>query len=223
MRLIMNKILLYACLLTIFFFSNSFYGQTNIWEKEIMVFERCDSLNSPESGGIVFVGSSSIRGWRTLSNDFPNQNVLNRGFGGSELGDVIYFFDRIVAKYKPKQIILYAGDNDISSGKSPDAVFEKFKEFYRKMKVELPGSELLFLSIKPSIARWEMYTEMQKVNCMVENFASNRKKVGFIDISTDMLGDDGKPKPEFFLEDGLHMSKEGYEFWKEKVEPYLEH
>ena len=213
--------ILSVSLLICFLSSFTLFGQSSIWEKEIMALEANDSINTPELGGIVFIGSSSIRGWRSLSSDFADKNVLNRGFGGSELVDAVNYFDRLVAKYEPKQVVLYIGENDIASGKCPGVVFNKFKEFAKRMRVQLPESELLFLSLKPSIARWDKYPEMEEVNAMVKKYASTRKGVKFIDISTAMLGENGLPKPEFYINDGLHMTEEGYKLWKTKVTPYL--
>lgn len=192
-----------------------------IWEKEISAFEKKDSIEMPAKGGIVFTGSSSIRGWRTLKEDYPDRHVLNRGFGGSRIGDATFYFDQLIGKYEPEQVVLYSGDNDVASGKTPEMVFEKFKELAGKMKEELPQAELLFISIKPSMARWEMYEDMEETNRKIKRYAFWHRNVKFVDISTAMLGEDGKPKPELFLGDGLHMTPEGYELWKEIVAPCL--
>src|SRR5690554_5849357 len=129
----------------------------NVWEKEIQKFEQQDRVEMPAPGGILFVGSSSIRGWRSVAEDYPDRHVINRGFGGSEIGDVLHFFDRVILKYEPRQVVLYAGDNDIASGKSAETVFGNFKKLVGKFEEQLPDTELIFLSIKPSTARWEMY------------------------------------------------------------------
>ncbi|GGK62283.1 SGNH/GDSL hydrolase family protein [Rufibacter glacialis] len=192
-----------------------------VWEKEMRAFEKADSANMPAPGGIVFTGSSSVRGWRTLKQDFPDKPVLNRGFGGSRINDATYHFDRIVKKYQPKQVLLYSGDNDIASGKNAEMTFEEFKLFAKKMKEELPKAEFVYLSIKPSPARWKMYPEMEEANKKIKRYAFWHRKVKYVDVSNPMLGPDGKPKPELYVADGIHMTPTGYELWKKIVEPYL--
>lgn len=192
-----------------------------IWEKEIQAFEKLDSANMPAPGGIVFTGSSSVRGWRSLPQDFPDYPIIMRGFGGSRIGDATYFFDRIVKKYQPKQVFLYSGDNDIASGKDAEMTFEQFKAFAKKMKKELPKAELVYLSIKPSLSRWNLYPEMEKANKKIKCYAFWHSNVKFVDVSSVMLGADGKPKPELFIGDGLHMTPAGYELWRQIVKPYL--
>lgn len=192
-----------------------------IWEKEIKAFEESDNIDMPQEGGIVFTGSSSIRGWRSVKEDFPGKNVINRGFGGSRINDATFYFDRIVAKYNPQQVVLYSGDNDVASGKNAEMVFEDFKAFVKTMREKLPKAELLYLSIKPSTARWHMYEEMAEANKKIKRYAFWHRKVKYVDVSTDMLGEDGKPKPELLLSDGLHMTREGYDLWTEILKPYL--
>lgn len=192
-----------------------------LWEKEIQAFEKSDSLQMPAPGGIVVTGSSTIRGWRTMNEDFPEYPIIRRGFGGSRIGDATYYFDRLIKKYQPKQVVFYSGDNDIGSGKDAEMTFAQFKKFAKKMRKELPKAELVYLSIKPSIARWSMYPIMQETNKKIKRYAFWHRKVKFVDVATPMLGPDGKPKPELFLGDGLHMKPAGYELWKPILKPYL--
>lgn len=192
-----------------------------IWESEIRKFEKQDSLNMPDLCGIVFTGSSSIRGWRSVEQDFPDHDILNRGFGGSRIGDATYYFDELIGKYKPTQVVLYSGDNDIASGKTPEMVFKKFKDFVNTLKKELPKTELVFLSIKPSLARWNMYDDMAEANKIIKRYAFWHRDVTFVDISTAMLGEDNKPRSELFIGDGLHMTLEGYKLWTKILRPYL--
>ena len=216
-------LLMLNCLLANTFLIGQNLEKANIWEKEILAFEKKDSIQMPESGNILFIGSSSIRGWRTLNIDFPEANILNRGFGGAEINDINYYFDRMILKYKPNQIIFYAGENDIASGKKPREVFREFKLFYKRTILALPNTEIIFLSIKPSIKRWEVYNEMAKTNQKIKRFAKrHRKDLKFIDIANPMLDDSGKPNGELFLGDGLHINLTGYELWKELVKPYLQ-
>ncbi len=192
-----------------------------IWEKEIQAFEKMDSVNMPAPNGIVFTGSSSVRGWRSLPQELPEYPIAMRGFGGSRIGDATYYFDRIVKKYQPKQVFLYSGDNDIASGKNAEMTFAQFKAFAKEMKKKLPKAELVYLSIKPSLARWDMYPAMEAVNKKIKRYACWHSNVKFVDVSSAMLGADGKPKPELFIGDGLHMTPAGYALWKQIVQPYL--
>jgi lysophospholipase L1-like esterase len=194
----------------------------SLWEKEIKAFEKSDSLQMPAPGGIVFTGSSSIRGWRTLPTDFPDYPIILRGFGGSRIGDATYYFDRIVKKYQPKQVFLYSGDNDIASGKNAEMTFAQVKAFAKKMKEELPKAELVYLSIKPSLSRWEMYPTMQEANKKIKRYAFWHRNVKFVDVGAPMLGTDGKPRPELFIGDGLHMTPAGYVLWGKIVKPHLQ-
>lgn len=190
------------------------------WEKDIRQFESVDSIKMPSQGAILFTGSSSIRMWKTLHNDFPDIITINRGFGGSTIADADYFFDRIVSKYKPRAVVFYAGDNDIANGMSPEAVFADFVEFAQKMKRKLPKARLLYLSIKPSLARWDMYPKMEQVNKKIEKYAKGKKNIQYVDVSSPMLKN-GKPDASLFLEDGLHMNEKGYEVWTQVLKPYL--
>lgn len=191
------------------------------WEDDIRAFEKEDRRNPPPDDPILFVGSSSILGWTTLEDDFAGMPVINRGFGGSQLTDVIHYAHRIVVPYGPRLIVLYEGDNDIASGKSPEDVFRDFRRFAALVHNRLPETRIAFISIKPSLARWEMADEMRDANALIETYASRREYLDYIDVFEPMLGEDGSPLEEIFLEDGLHMNEKGYAIWKDAVEPFL--
>ncbi|MBF8964107.1 hypothetical protein I0P70_12700 [Pontibacter sp. FD36] len=191
------------------------------WEKEIRAFERKDSLDMPAKGGIVFTGSSSIKRWTSLPQEYPDYPIIMRGFGGSRLGDATFYFGRIVKKYQPRQVFLYSGENDIAAGSTSEMTFKEFKAFARKMKKELPKAELVYLSIKPSISRWDRYPTMQVVNQKIKRYALWHRKVKFLDVSSPMIGTDGMPKAELFLSDKLHMTATGYNIWRSIIEPHL--
>jgi len=183
------------------------------WEEAISKFEAADKEQEPASNGVLFLGSSSIRMWKTVAEDFPKHQVINRGFGGSTLPDCIHFFDRLVLPYKPSTIVFYEGDNDIGRGDTARTVYEHFKTFAAMVKEQLPGTRLIFIAIKPSIKRWDQAPEMKKANRMIQHYVWLNNDLGFADIWDSMLGEDGKPRPELFLEDGLHMTPKGYEIW----------
>ncbi|MEZ6071472.1 MAG: SGNH/GDSL hydrolase family protein [Pirellulales bacterium] len=195
-------------------------AEPNRWESAIEQFEQSDAEHPPEKGGTLFVGSSSIRFWR-LDDSFPQLHALNRGFGGSEIADSIHYFDRIVAPYEPRTIVLYAGDNDIDGGKSADEVVADFKTFAAKVHKSLPETRLLFIAVKPSIARWKLYDKMYKANAAIKAQCDTDPLLTYVDIATPMLGADGKPREELFIQDGLHLNADGYALWAKILEPLL--
>jgi len=191
------------------------------WEAEIHAFEASDATNPPPRGAIVFVGSSSIRQWITLAQDFPGFKVINRGFGGSQLEDSAAFAHRLVIPHQPKAVVLYAGDNDIAAGKSPRRVLQDFRRFVERIHAALPQTRILFISIKPSPARWHLVNEIKAANQMLENFCQKDKRLVYVDVFKSMLGADGKPRAELFVEDKLHLNRKGYELWASILRPRL--
>jgi lysophospholipase L1-like esterase len=149
--------------------------------------------------------------------------VINRGFGGSQLADSVEFAQRIVTPYKPKTVVLYAGDNDLARGNTPDDVARDFREFVAKVRRELPETKIIYVSIKPSIKRWEIVELGREANRRIQEYiaGSGDKHLEFVDIGPVTLGADGKPRPEFFVADGLHLSDEGYKAWAEVLRPHL--
>jgi len=190
------------------------------WEPQIRAFEQADQRKPPPEGAILFVGSSSIRGW-DLERSFPGLPTLNRGFVGSHISDVTFFADRILFPYRPKTIVLYAGDNDIAAGKPPERVFQDFVVLADRVHDRLPGARILFISIKPSLRRWQWYSTMSRTNELLRKWSAKRDWVYYVDIATPMLGDDGKPRPELFRPDGLHLNARGYALWTQRVAPLL--
>jgi lysophospholipase L1-like esterase len=184
---------------------------------EIAAFEKHDAKAMPAKGGVVFLGSSSIRMWSDLAHDFPGQNVINRGFGGSTIPDSVRYVDRIVTPLAPRTIVFYAGDNDLDAGHSPAAVLSDFQALVAKVHTKLPSAKILFVAIKPSPARWRLVEEIRTTNSLVRDYAANDPSLGFVDIFPAMLGSDGKPRPELYREDGLHMTRAGYEIWRDAV------
>ena len=191
------------------------------WEKEIAAFEAHDAEDPPEKGGIVFVGSSSIKNWTTLSEDFPQHRVLNRGFGGSEIADSVHFADRIVIPYAPRTVVLYAGGNDINKGKSPEVVFADLRAFFEKVRAALPEAEIAVISVAGNPKRWSQVEQVKAFNTLAEAFLKERPRAHFINVFPKMLGANGLPLPNIFVEDQLHMNAEGYALWRDIVGPYL--
>lgn len=191
------------------------------FEPEIGAFEDADRVHPPAPGGIVFVGSSSIRFWSSLAQDFPGEPVLNRGFGGSTLPDVTWFAPRIVVPYRPRLIVLYAGDNDIAAGHPPQQVLADYLEFVRTIRRSLPSTRLVFISIKPSPSRWELAQQMRTANALIAQAVAQDTLATFVDVFTPMLGGNGRPRPELFRADSLHMTPAGYALWRERLAPLV--
>jgi lysophospholipase L1-like esterase len=191
------------------------------WESEFAQFEAQDRVSPPKPGSIVFVGSSSIRMWSTLDRDFPGVPVLNRGFGGSEAGDVAQFAERIVVPYKPLVVVFYAGDNDLNAGKTPAQVLDAFKSFVATIHRDLPATRVVFVSVKPSIARWSIVDKMRQANSLVRDYTRTDSSLVYVDVFTPMLNASGQPRPELYLEDGLHMTPAGYAIWRDLIAPAI--
>jgi lysophospholipase L1-like esterase len=192
------------------------------FENEILAFESSDRTNLPPKDAILFIGSSSIRLWKTLAGDFPKHKVINRGFGGSQIIDSVNYADRIVLPYRPRQIVLYAGGNDINGGKSPDQVFADYKAFVTKVHSVLPKTRITYISIAPNPARWAQVERVKAANERIAQHVKTDSRLGFIDVFPEMLGPDGQPKPDIYVEDRLHMNAKGYELWTGIVGKYLE-
>jgi lysophospholipase L1-like esterase len=191
------------------------------WEKEITALEEADRAN-PITQPILFVGSSSIRLWKNLSNDFPNLKVVNHGFGGSKIPDSTAYADRIIVPLKPSKIVLYAGDNDIAGGNSPGQVFADFKDFVQKIRTSLGDIPIYYISIKPSPSRWKLAEKASAANKMIKEFAATRDNVTFINVWDSMLGSEGQPDSSLFIADNLHMNEKGYGIWKRIISEALE-
>ena len=168
----------------------------------------------------MFVGSSSIRMWK-LDKWFPDHKPINRGFGGSEVADSLYYADRLVIKHKPRIVAMYAGDNDIAKGKTPQRVFDDFTAFVKKVHGALPATKIVYIAIKPSISRWKLIEKIRAANALIADYAQAHLLVSFVDIDTPMIGDDGKPSKKLFLKDGLHLNEAGYELWSSLVRKHL--
>ena len=92
------------------------------WEPAIQKFEAEDKQTPPVKGGIVFIGASSIVRWTNLAESFPGLKVVNRGFGGSELAESVKYASRVVVPHAPRIVVLYAGENDLNRGVTPEVM-----------------------------------------------------------------------------------------------------
>jgi lysophospholipase L1-like esterase len=189
---------------------------------EINAFADADHDEPPPKDAILFVGSSSIRLWKTLAQDFPQHRVINRGFGGSQIIHSVKYADRIVIPYQPRQIVMYAGGNDINAGKSAEEVLRDFQAFVKKVRKILPDVKISYISIAPNPARWSQVGRVRQANNLIRNYARYDGRIEFIDVFPHMLGKDGQPRPDIFVADRLHMNAKGYELWQGIVGAHLD-
>lgn len=193
----------------------------NRFEPQIRQFEEADRQSPPPQGAVLFVGSSSIRMWKGLAEDFPGVKVINRGFGGSQMEDSVYFADRIITPYRPRMVVVYAGDNDLAAGKTPQRVLADYQALVRKIHAKLPETRIAFIAVKPSLSRWKLVDRVREANDLVRRYTARDPRLVYLDVFTPMLGSDGTPRKELFLKDGLHMTAEGYAVWKSVIAPAI--
>jgi len=207
--------------------SSEIHGQEKIrgrnheqWSKDIAKLEAQDRENPPPKQAILFVGSSSIRLWDT-GKAFPELKTINRGFGGSQLSDSIYFASRIVLKYEPRCVVLYAGDNDLADKVSPEQLAQDFKQFVKIIHDKLPATQIYFLAVKPSTKRWELFDTQKKANLLIAAQCSQDKRLHYVDTFTPMLDSQGIPRKDLLRDDGLHLNDQGYAIWNAILKPLL--
>lgn len=217
MRIIMRLLLLITVLL--------FYGRSMAqpFIEEIQEFKKQDQIHPPPADAILFVGSSSFTKWKDVGNYFPAFTIINRGFGGSTLPDVIRYADDIIIPYHPKQVVIYCGDNDLASSDAvtADSVFERFKVLFELIRSKLPNENILYISIKPSPSRARLREKMDQANLLIKTFLSLDRNTAFVDVYHKMLNTDGSIMSNIFLEDSLHMNASGYAIWQKTITPYL--
>ncbi|MDQ0037969.1 lysophospholipase L1-like esterase [Variovorax boronicumulans] len=193
------------------------------WHNELAAFARADQERLPPPGGVVFVGSSTVRMWTRLAQDFARVpgGVVNRGFGGSTLADCSLFARELVVRYKPRQVVVYAGDNDLAEGRTPLQVLDSFARFANTVRAELPDARISFISVKPSPSREQLMPQIRETNHVISAYLNLLPNSEFIDIYTPMLGADGRPRMELFRGDRLHMTDEGYRLWHSVIASHL--
>lgn len=191
------------------------------WAKDMAAFAADDEARPFAPGGIVFVGSSSIRLW-DLAASFPGHRTLNRGFGGSQIPDSIEHIERLVLRHRPATVVFYAGDNDISAGRTPAQVHADFETFAGRVHAALPSTRIAFIAIKPSLARWALVDKVREANRLIRAACDRDDRLGFVDVDGPTIGWDGKPRADLFVKDGLHLSPKGYALWNVLVAPFLD-
>jgi len=217
----MKKIFLALCVLI----CSSLFAQNTkpaFWN-DIQQFRKQDSVQPPPSNAILFVGSSSFTRWTDVQNYFPGYTIINRGFGGSTLVDVLHYEEDVIFKYNPKQILIYCGENDFASSDTitPTTVFNRFKTLFSEIRTVYPKVPIAYISMKPSPSRWNLRDKFMTGNHLIEDYLKKQKNAQFISVWKPMLGSDGKPKKELFVEDNLHMNAQGYAIWQKIIQPTL--
>jgi lysophospholipase L1-like esterase len=191
------------------------------WERDIQAFEQNDRANPPPQGAILFVGSSTIRLWKTLARDFPEHQVLNRGFGGCQIADCVAYAERIVTTYKPRLIVLRAGGNDVAAGKSPEQVRDDFRAFVEVVRRRLPQTRIAYMTIDATPARWGNAEREKRANRLIRDCVARGENLDYIDTLGATMGPGGRPRKELFAADRLHFNPEGYKILASVVRSHL--
>lgn len=215
----LNKLLL-AMLLLACFAANL---QAQPFAAEISAFKKLDSARFPGTGKILFIGSSSFTKWTDVQDYFPAHAIINRGFGGSTLLDVIRYEKEVIFPYDPKQVVIYCGENDVAgdTAVTGTAVLERFKQLFTDIRKRFPKVPVIFVSLKPSPSRWHMRARTMEANRLIKKYLKKKKHTRFINVWDVMLNEKGEPREELFIKDRLHMNAEGYKIWQGLMEPYL--
>lgn len=211
-----------ACLFVLLLLSLSTGAQNHpaYWD-DVQAIKQYDKIYAPPKEPILFTGSSSIRLWGNLAAQFRGYTVLNRGIGGAVISDIDRYAEDLILPYKPKQIVLYIGENDIISAPNGDTIFAAFRKLFQHIRSVLPDVPLAYIAIKPSPSRAQFLPIAIRANELIKNFLAKQAKAGFIDIYPLMLDDKGNMRPELFRSDMLHMKQEGYDIWYKKIKPFL--
>lgn len=211
-------------ILLLFFLSGNVFSQKtpNFWN-EITAFKKSDSAHFPPKHAILFVGSSSFRFWTSVQKDFNDDSIINRGFGGSTLADVIRYFYDIIYPYAPKKIFIYCGENDLAAPwlVSPQVVLQRFKTLYCMIRTNFSKAEVVFVSIKPSPSRKSVIPNIIKANQMVKAFLKDKPNTHFVDVFSKMVNPDGSLRNDIYRPDELHMNPEGYKIWIKALKPLI--
>ena len=214
-----------AAVFSFLFIANVAFSQANkpAFHDDIEAFKKQDVANPPPQHAIVFAGSSSFTKWTDVQSYFPDFKIINRGFGGSTLPDLIRYTDDVITNYHPKQVVIYCGENDLASSDtvSGETVVRRFEHLFRLIRAKLPSAQIDFISLKPSPSREKLFPKMIVANKGIKAFLAKQPHTSFIDVYPLMLDANGKARTELFVEDMLHMNKKGYEIWQKEIAPHL--
>jgi lysophospholipase L1-like esterase len=209
-------------LIITFLISALIYAQDPVrFQKEIDTIDLKNLKKANSNDLIIFTGSSSIRRWQNINEYFPGKNIINTGFGGSQMSDLLYYSDSVITKYKPVQVFIYEGDNDISAGKKPEDILKDAGILFKKIRTKVPGIQIVIISVKPSVSRWKLKDEYIKLNKGYRDFSSTNSNIKFVDVWNPLLNAQGVPKKEIFVSDSLHINKLGYNIWAREIKKFI--
>ncbi|MGB3182074.1 MAG: GDSL-type esterase/lipase family protein [Cyclobacteriaceae bacterium] len=219
----MNRISLIILSFTLLVLCLPAYGQEGPerFEAEVEQFTVSDRNNPPGDSIVLFTGSSSVRMYTDLAAHFPHHNVLNRGFGGSQFSDLMYYWDKLILPYDPIKIFIYEGDNDIEAGESPEDILAEAATLRQMLAQQLPGVPVVFISAKPSIARWHLKEAYEELNSGLQKLAQRTDNTKYADVWNPMLDENGEVYQDIFVEDNLHMNEKGYAIWQQVLAPFM--
>jgi lysophospholipase L1-like esterase len=211
-----------ALIFVIALFYTAALAQPPFWN-DIQAFKKQDSIAMPAAGQVLFTGSSSFTYWRDVQDYFPGVPIINRGFGGSTLVDLLRYKEEVILKYNPKQVVVYCGENDFAASDTVavTTVVARFKELFEWTRAKLPQASFAYVSMKPSPSRRHLLHKYEAANNRIEEFLKSHRQTAFIDVFHEMLKEDGTPMTDIFVDDNLHMNARGYAIWKRVMEPYL--
>jgi lysophospholipase L1-like esterase len=208
-------------LLQLFALNILFAQEPRRFQPEIDAYKASSEAFAPTGDRILFTGSSTIRLWPDIKADFPQYSVMNRGFGGSFMSELLFYADTLIVPYKPDWIFIYEGDNDLASGKTAEEILASAEKLVALIQQKLPGAQICFLAPKPSLARWNLQENYLGLNLRLKEFAGRKRQVFFLDMWDLMMDPAGKPMADIFAEDGLHLNRKGYDIWKGEVAGFL--
>lgn len=212
-----SSILLFFLTISTFVYAQ----ETMPFQSEVDAISETTFTIDPQKEIVVFTGSSSIRMWKDVQDFYPHINAINTGFGGSQFKDLIHFREELIFTFKPDRIFIYEGDNDISSGKEPEYILTEAKLLYSQIRDRFPAISIYFISPKPSISRWNLKKNYEKLNFILAEFAEETDNTFFIDVWNPMLNKKGEPLADIFISDNLHMNEKGYKIWGRVIGEYL--
>ena len=222
--MIIKRTVFFRLLFLFLLCSNAGFTQTNqappFWN-EIQQFKKMDSILMPPKGKILMIGSSSFTNWKDVGYYFQGYPMINRGFGGSSLPHLIRYFNDIVTPYKPRQILIYCGENDLGPDVTADTVVERFKTLFQMIRKQDKKVKITYISMKPSPSRAGLKEKMIEGNEKIQNWLKDKKRTSYVDVFHKMLLSDGNPMPDIFLKDSLHMNAKGYTIWQKEIAPHL--
>lgn len=191
------------------------------WEKEMAAFKKMDEENPPQAGLTLFVGSSTFTVWKSMQEDMPDIPLINRGFGGSQVTDLIEHFDTVIAPYNPKQIVIYEGDNDLASSKTPELVLSNYKKLLERIREQYAQVPVTVVSVKPSEARRDVIGKMNELNQKLNVWASLTENLYYLNTFDITVNGEGRPIPEYYQKDNLHLNQNGYKAWARKIAEHI--